>query len=77
MSAAPSNPLIDDRDVEFILDELIDLGRLLGLPYFAEHDRELLTVHSLWRAIRESAKPENRPAIDRVFTDHGYRDPPC
>jgi hypothetical protein len=39
MSAATTNPLIDDRDVELILDEVIDLGRLLRLPYFADHDR--------------------------------------
>src|SRR6201995_5883288 len=37
---AASNPLIDDRDVELILDEAIDLDRLLALPYFADHDRE-------------------------------------
>lgn len=25
---APTNPLVDDRDVELILDEVLDLGRL-------------------------------------------------
>jgi hypothetical protein len=30
-----TNPLLDDRDVELILDEVLDLGRLLGLPYAA------------------------------------------
>jgi alkylation response protein AidB-like acyl-CoA dehydrogenase len=34
-----SNPLIDDRDVEMILDEMLDLAAL-ELPYFADHDRE-------------------------------------
>ncbi|MEP6861360.1 MAG: acyl-CoA dehydrogenase [Deltaproteobacteria bacterium] len=33
------NPLIDDRDVEVILDELLDLS-VLRVPYFADHDRE-------------------------------------
>jgi butyryl-CoA dehydrogenase len=33
------NPLIDDRDVEVILDELLDLA-VLNVPYFADHDRE-------------------------------------
>ena len=33
------NPLIDDRDVEVILDELLDLT-VLHVPYFADHDRE-------------------------------------
>jgi alkylation response protein AidB-like acyl-CoA dehydrogenase len=60
MSAAPSNPLIDDRDVEFILDELIDLGRLLGLPYFAEHDRE--TCDLVIASARELAREQLFPA---------------
>ncbi|MCX5742839.1 MAG: acyl-CoA dehydrogenase N-terminal domain-containing protein, partial [Proteobacteria bacterium] len=34
-----TNPLVDDRDVEVILDELLDLGALAALPYFADHDR--------------------------------------
>jgi butyryl-CoA dehydrogenase len=34
------NPLIDDRDVEMILDEMLDLDALARLPYFADHDRE-------------------------------------
>ncbi|HEY4181098.1 MAG TPA: acyl-CoA dehydrogenase [Kofleriaceae bacterium] len=34
------NPLVDDRDVAVILDELLDLKALQALPYFAEHDRE-------------------------------------
>ncbi|HEX7699980.1 MAG TPA: acyl-CoA dehydrogenase family protein, partial [Kofleriaceae bacterium] len=34
-----SNPLIDDRDVEMILDEMLDLTAL-ELPYFVDHDRE-------------------------------------
>ncbi|CAN5753140.1 acyl-CoA dehydrogenase [soil metagenome] len=34
------NPLVDDRDVQVILDELLDLRALQALPYFADHDRE-------------------------------------
>lgn len=34
------NPLVDDRDVHVILDELLDLSALQALPYFADHDRE-------------------------------------
>ena len=34
-----SNPLIDDRDVEMILDEMLDLAAL-QVPHFADHDRE-------------------------------------
>jgi hypothetical protein len=28
----PSNPLVDDRDVELILDEVLDIAHLLRLP---------------------------------------------
>jgi len=34
------NPLIDDRDVAFLLDEVHDVTRLTRLPYFADHDRD-------------------------------------
>ncbi len=34
------NPLVDDRDVTTILDQLLDLRALQALPYFADHDRE-------------------------------------
>jgi butyryl-CoA dehydrogenase len=60
MSAAPTNPLIDDRDVELILDEVLDLGRLLRLPYFADHDRE--TCELLLASARELARDQLYPA---------------
>jgi alkylation response protein AidB-like acyl-CoA dehydrogenase len=60
MSAAPTNPLIDDRDVELILDEVLDLGRLLRLPYFADHDRE--TCELLLASARELARGQLYPA---------------
>ena len=37
-----TNPLVDDRDVAFLLDEVLDVSRLTRLPYFAEHDRATL-----------------------------------
>jgi alkylation response protein AidB-like acyl-CoA dehydrogenase len=40
MPAVATNPLIDDRDVELLCDELLGIDRLLALPYFADHDRE-------------------------------------
>src|SRR5262245_41714089 len=60
MSAASPNPLIDDRDVELILDELLDLGRLLGLPHFADHDRE--TCELVIGSARELAREQLYPA---------------
>jgi butyryl-CoA dehydrogenase len=35
-----ANPLLDDRTVAFLLDEVLDLRAHLAIPYFAEHDRE-------------------------------------
>jgi len=60
MPAASPNPLIDDRDVELILDELLDLGRLLGLPHFADHDRE--TCELVIGSARELAREQLYPA---------------
>jgi alkylation response protein AidB-like acyl-CoA dehydrogenase len=60
MPATPANPLLDDRDVELILDEVLDVDRLLGLPYFAEHDRE--TCEMLLAAARELARETMFPA---------------
>jgi alkylation response protein AidB-like acyl-CoA dehydrogenase len=37
---AGSNPLVRDRDVEFLLYEVHDVLRLCALPTFAEHERE-------------------------------------
>ena len=55
--ALPVNPLIDDRDVEVILDELLDLTALHGLPYFADHDRET------YQLVLESARALARDAL--------------
>src|SRR6185295_11901327 len=60
MTAPATNPLVDDRDVEMLLEEVLDLGRLLRLPYFAEHDRE--TCRMLIAAARELARGALFPA---------------
>ncbi len=56
----PTNPLVDDRDVELILDEVLDLSRLLRLPHFADHDRE--TVEMLLVSSRGLAREVLFPA---------------
>jgi butyryl-CoA dehydrogenase len=60
MTAPAANPLIDDRDVELILDEVLDLGRLLRLPYFADHDRD--TCQMLLESARELGREALFPA---------------
>ncbi|MCA9674536.1 MAG: acyl-CoA dehydrogenase, partial [Myxococcales bacterium] len=35
-----TNPLLDDRDVDFVLHEVLDVTALTRLPYFADHDRD-------------------------------------
>ncbi|MGE5182811.1 MAG: acyl-CoA dehydrogenase, partial [Acidobacteriota bacterium] len=61
------NPVLDDRDVEMILDELIDVRRLLALPYFADHDRE--TCEQLLVSCRNLARGELLPAYRALDTD--------
>ena len=58
---AAVNPLLDDRDVEFILDELLDVGALAALPYFADHDRETLRL-----VLDVRARPRARHAVPGV-----------
>ena len=60
--ALPVNPLIDDRDVEVILDELLDLAALQHVPYFADHDRETyqLVVESARALARDALFPAYR-----------------
>ena len=67
MTAATTNPLIDDRDVELILDEVLDLGRLLRLPYFADHDRE--TCELLLASARGLARDALFPAYRALDAD--------
>ena len=62
-----TNPAIDDRDVEMILDELIDLGALLRLPYFAEHDRE--TCEQVLASCRTVARTDLLPAYRTLDAD--------
>jgi butyryl-CoA dehydrogenase len=62
MTALPANPLVDDRDVELFLDEVLDLPALLRLPYFAEHDRDTcqLLLESARGLAREVLLPSYR-----------------
>ncbi|WP_437950055.1 acyl-CoA dehydrogenase [Sorangium sp. So ce296] len=60
---APQNPLLNDRDVEFLLYEVLDAPRLCELPYFADHTRETfdLYLQSCRRFAREVLFPTYRP----------------
>jgi alkylation response protein AidB-like acyl-CoA dehydrogenase len=60
--APTPNPLVDDRDVDFLLDEVLDLSRLTRLPYFAEHDRETfaMVIGGARRIAREVLFPAYR-----------------
>src|SRR3954470_20072316 len=40
-----ANPLVSDRNVSFLLDEVFDLGALCALPAFAAHSRETFTLY--------------------------------
>ncbi len=56
-----ANPLIDDRDAELILDEVLDVARLCALPHFADHDRE--TLHMFVAAARDLALEGRRAPV--------------
>lgn len=73
MPAAPRNPLLSDRDVDFQLYEVLDVPSLCALPTFAEHSRETfdLLLSSARRFARDVLFPSYR-AMDAeppVFRD--------
>ncbi|MEM7157852.1 MAG: acyl-CoA dehydrogenase [Myxococcota bacterium] len=58
-----ANPLVDDRDIEFLLYEVHDAEALTQLSAFGEHDRETfdLFIGSSRRLARETLWPAYRP----------------
>jgi alkylation response protein AidB-like acyl-CoA dehydrogenase len=56
------NPLVDDRDVTFLLHEVHDATGLTALPAFAAHDRETFELYldSARRLAREALWPAYR-----------------
>jgi butyryl-CoA dehydrogenase len=54
------NRLLDDRDVEMLLDEVLDLSRVLALPYFSDHDRE--GIELVLQSARDRARDTLYPA---------------
>jgi alkylation response protein AidB-like acyl-CoA dehydrogenase len=59
MAAPQTNPLVDDRDVDFLLDEVLDTARLTRLPYYADHDRDTfaMVIGGARRLAREALYP--------------------
>ncbi len=73
MSAPRGNPLLDDRTVEFILYELLDVEALCDLPDFGEHNRHTfdLLLTSARTLARRVLFPDYRTidAAPPVFRD--------
>ncbi|HZY03134.1 MAG TPA: acyl-CoA dehydrogenase [Anaeromyxobacteraceae bacterium] len=64
--AEAQNPLVSDRDVEFVLHEVLDVTSLCRLPYFRDHSRETFDLYlsAARRLAREVLFPSYR-AVDR------------
>lgn len=58
------NPLLRDRDVDFLLYDVLDVLSLTRLPYFAEHDRE--TFDLVIDSARRMAKDVLFPAYKQM-----------
>ena len=58
-----ANPLLSDRDVEFLLYEVLHAERLCSLPWFSEHSRETfdLFLTSCRKLGREQLFPAYKP----------------
>ncbi|WP_044244868.1 acyl-CoA dehydrogenase [Chondromyces apiculatus] len=59
----PQNPLVDDRTVDFILFDVLDVGALLALPAFQEHTVEGVKIFlgATRRLSREVLYPAYKP----------------
>ena len=57
------NPILNDRDVDFVMHELLRLEELTKLPAYAEHSRETfdMYVQSTRRLARDLLYPAYRP----------------
>ena len=57
------NALLSDRNVDFLLYEVLEVERLLALPAFAEHSRETfdLFLGSARKLAREVLWPAYKP----------------
>ncbi|HEX5656647.1 MAG TPA: acyl-CoA dehydrogenase [Polyangiales bacterium] len=62
-----ANPLLNDRDVSFLLFELFDAAELCSLPAFAEHSAETFAMYvdACRKVAREALFPAYRP-MDEV-----------
>ncbi|HEY3805202.1 MAG TPA: acyl-CoA dehydrogenase [Kofleriaceae bacterium] len=67
MPPVATNPLIDDRDVELLCDEVLGIDRLLALPYFADHDHD--TFAQVIAASRELARGVLFPSYRALDTE--------
>ena len=69
------NPLLDDRDVDFLLYDVLHAERLAELPDFAEHGRETfdLLLKTARRLAREVLYPAFKPMDEAPPTLSGGR----
>ncbi len=64
MATPAANPLISDRDVDFLLYEVLDVEALCALPAFAEHSRE--TFGMVLQATRRFARSKLYPSYREI-----------
>lgn len=61
------NPLVDDRDIDFLLDDVFALAALTKHAFFADHDRE--TFGAFIDSARRVARAHLYPAYRAMDTD--------
>jgi alkylation response protein AidB-like acyl-CoA dehydrogenase len=73
--ADSKNPLLRDRDVDFLLYELLDAPALCALPAFSEHSRETfdLYLQSVRRLARDVLFPAYKPMDEEPARLEGGR----
>src|SRR5713226_1794043 len=70
-----TNPLLRDRDVDFLLYEMLETPGLCDLPAFAQHSRETfdLYLQSARRLAREVLYPAYKPMDEEPARLEGGR----
>ena len=63
-----ANPLVADRDIDFLLYEVVDVERLCALDAFEDHSRETfdMFLQSVRRVARQVLYPAYRPMDDEA-----------
>ena len=69
-----TNPLLNDRDISFLLYEVFDAASLLALPHFADHSRETFDCYSATSGLMVGSKSVQPTQMGQIPVSTTYSD---